>query len=80
MKFGVNVLNFGPGTSPETVRGWAHFAVEAGFDLLMISDHVAVTPDVQAWSWRGLPHLRANWRSAPRLPYSLTATRCKRRG
>lgn len=48
MKFGVNILNFGPGTSPETLVGWAQFAEDVGFHLIMISDHVAVTPDVQS--------------------------------
>lgn len=48
MKFGVNILNFGSGTSPETLAGWAQFAEDAGFHLIMISDHVALTPDVQS--------------------------------
>jgi probable F420-dependent oxidoreductase len=48
MKFGVNILNFGPGTNPETLAGWARFAEEVGFHLVMISDHVAITSDVQA--------------------------------
>jgi alkanesulfonate monooxygenase SsuD/methylene tetrahydromethanopterin reductase-like flavin-dependent oxidoreductase (luciferase family) len=43
---GVNVPNFGPGTSPDLLRRWALTAEGLGFDLLMISDHVAVTPDV----------------------------------
>ena len=47
MKFGVNILNFGPGTNPETLNGWIKFAEETGFHLAMISDHVAITPDVQ---------------------------------
>ncbi|QFG20740.1 TIGR03619 family F420-dependent LLM class oxidoreductase [Actinomadura sp. WMMB 499] len=46
MKFGVNILNFGPHATPEALAGWARFAEEAGFDFAMISDHVAVTPDV----------------------------------
>lgn len=48
MKFGVNILNFGPGTSPETLADWARFAEDVGFHLAMISDHVAVTPDIQS--------------------------------
>ncbi|UCG25197.1 MAG: TIGR03619 family F420-dependent LLM class oxidoreductase [Chloroflexota bacterium] len=47
MRFGINILNFGPGTGPESLAGWARFAEEVGFHLIMISDHVAVTPDVQ---------------------------------
>jgi probable F420-dependent oxidoreductase len=48
VKLGVNILNFGGDTSPETLRGWARFAEEAGFSIAMISDHVALTPDVSA--------------------------------
>jgi probable F420-dependent oxidoreductase len=48
MKLGVNILNFGPGTSRETLRGWARFAEQTGFSIAMISDHVALTPDVAA--------------------------------
>ncbi|MFF0520805.1 LLM class flavin-dependent oxidoreductase [Actinomadura nitritigenes] len=46
MKLGVNVPNFGPGIDPERLRGWAQTVEGLGFDLLMVSDHVAVTPDV----------------------------------
>ncbi len=38
MRVGINLINFGPGASAETL----------GYHLLMISDHVAITPDVQA--------------------------------
>ena len=43
---GVNVPNFGPGTEPRVLRRWAQTVEGLGFDLLMISDHIAVTPDV----------------------------------
>jgi alkanesulfonate monooxygenase SsuD/methylene tetrahydromethanopterin reductase-like flavin-dependent oxidoreductase (luciferase family) len=43
---GVNVPNFGPGTRPDVLRSWARTVEGLGFDLLMVSDHVAVTPDV----------------------------------
>src|SRR6185312_15137759 len=43
---GVNVPNFGPGTTPGLLRRWAQTVEGLGFDLLMISDHIAVTPDV----------------------------------
>ncbi len=43
---GVNVPNFGPGTSPAVLRDWARTVEGLGFDLLMVSDHVVVTPDV----------------------------------
>ncbi|WEB39053.1 LLM class flavin-dependent oxidoreductase [Streptomyces yunnanensis] len=46
MQLGVNVPNFGPGTDPGILREWARITEGLGFDLLMVSDHVAVTPDV----------------------------------
>jgi len=46
VQLGVNVPNFGPGTDPDVLRRWALTVEGLGFDLLMVSDHVAVTPDV----------------------------------
>jgi len=46
MQLGVNVPNFGPGTDQGVLREWARVVAGIGFDLLMMSDHVAVTPDV----------------------------------
>jgi alkanesulfonate monooxygenase SsuD/methylene tetrahydromethanopterin reductase-like flavin-dependent oxidoreductase (luciferase family) len=46
VRLGVNVPNFGPGTNPDVLRRWALTAEGLGFDLLMVSDHVVVTPDV----------------------------------
>jgi len=46
MRLGVNVPNFGPGTDPGMLRSWAQTVEGLGFDLLMVSDHIAVTPDV----------------------------------
>jgi hypothetical protein len=46
VRIGVNVPNFGPGTDPGMLRSWAQTVEGLGFDLLMVSDHVAVTPDV----------------------------------
>ncbi|MFF9315032.1 LLM class flavin-dependent oxidoreductase [Streptomyces sp. NPDC014748] len=46
MRLGVNVPNFGPGTDPGVLRDWARITEGLGYDLLMVSDHVAVTPDV----------------------------------
>lgn len=46
MKIGVNVPNFGPGTDPGVLRAWARTVEGLGYDLLMVSDHVAITPDV----------------------------------
>lgn len=48
MRVGVNVPNFGPGTDPGMLRRWAQIVEGLGFDLLMLSDHVATTPDVAA--------------------------------
>jgi len=46
VRLGVNVPNFGPGTNPDTLARWAQTAEGLGFDLLMVSDHIAVTADV----------------------------------
>ncbi|MEQ4718086.1 LLM class flavin-dependent oxidoreductase [Nonomuraea sp. B19D2] len=46
MRIGVNIPNFGPGTDPGVLRSWAQTVEGLGFDLLMVSDHVVVTPDV----------------------------------
>ena len=48
MKLGVNIINFGPGGSPDSLRAWARFAEGAGFAIAMISDRGPLTPDVQA--------------------------------
>jgi Luciferase-like monooxygenase len=46
VKFGINIINFGPLTSPESLRHDAQWSEQVGFHLAMVSDHVAVTPDV----------------------------------
>ncbi|MEI8408876.1 MULTISPECIES: LLM class flavin-dependent oxidoreductase [unclassified Kribbella] len=46
MELGVNVPNFGPGATPARLRDWARTVEGLGYDLLMVSDHVAITPDV----------------------------------
>jgi alkanesulfonate monooxygenase SsuD/methylene tetrahydromethanopterin reductase-like flavin-dependent oxidoreductase (luciferase family) len=46
MQLGVNVPNYGPGTDPGVLREWGRIVEGLGFDLLMVSDHVVVTPDV----------------------------------
>ncbi|WP_406109393.1 TIGR03619 family F420-dependent LLM class oxidoreductase [Streptomyces sp. NBC_01003] len=46
MRFGVNLLNFGSGTTPRTLERQATDARALGFTFAMISDHIAVTPDV----------------------------------
>lgn len=46
MKFGINLPNAGLGATPERLGAWADLASQLGYHLLMISDHVAHTPDV----------------------------------
>lgn len=46
MRLGVNVPNFGPGTTVEVLDRWAEVTDGLGYDLLMMSDHVLITPDV----------------------------------
>jgi probable F420-dependent oxidoreductase len=48
IRLGLNVPNFGPGTTPASLRSWVGLAEDAGFSLAMMSDHVAPTPDVTA--------------------------------
>jgi hypothetical protein len=45
---GLNIPNFGPTATPATLRGWVRFAERHGFDVAMMSDHVAATADVTA--------------------------------
>jgi alkanesulfonate monooxygenase SsuD/methylene tetrahydromethanopterin reductase-like flavin-dependent oxidoreductase (luciferase family) len=46
VQLGVNVPNFGPGTDPGRLRDWAQTVEGLGYDRLLVSDHVAITPDV----------------------------------
>jgi probable F420-dependent oxidoreductase len=46
VKVGVNLPNYGPGATPDGLARWGRLAEGLGYHLLMISDHVAVTPDV----------------------------------
>jgi probable F420-dependent oxidoreductase len=46
VKVGVNLPNYGPGATPTALARWGRLAEGLGYHLLMISDHVAVTPDV----------------------------------
>lgn len=48
MRLGLNLLNYGPGTTPEGLLAWARFAEQSAFAIAMVSDHIAVTPEVQA--------------------------------
>jgi probable F420-dependent oxidoreductase len=47
MKVGINLINFGPGVTPESLARSVELAETLGYHLVMISDHVAITPDVQ---------------------------------
>lgn len=48
MRLGVNLVNFGPGAAPEFLARWGQTVEALGYHFLMASDHVAITPDVQA--------------------------------
>ena len=48
MKVGVNLINFGPGVSPGPLKRWAQLSESLGYHIIMTSDHIAVTPDVQS--------------------------------
>lgn len=47
MKFGVNLINFGPSAGPDSLARWAMLTETLGYHFLMTSDHIAVTADVQ---------------------------------
>ncbi|MFJ8954521.1 TIGR03619 family F420-dependent LLM class oxidoreductase [Streptomyces sp. NPDC102340] len=48
MRYGVNLLNFGDGMTPEHLVRQATDARDLGFTFAMISDHIVVTPDVHS--------------------------------
>ncbi|WP_406286717.1 TIGR03619 family F420-dependent LLM class oxidoreductase [Embleya sp. NBC_00896] len=48
MRFGVNIPNYGPTASPDTMLASVRHAEDLGLDVAMLSDHIAVTPDVAA--------------------------------
>jgi probable F420-dependent oxidoreductase len=48
LKVGVNVLNFGPGATPENFSAWARTTESLGYHFLAVSDHLALTRDVYA--------------------------------
>ena len=48
MKIGVSLLNFGPEANPTALLRWVRGAEALGYHFVMMSDHVAITPDVQA--------------------------------
>jgi probable F420-dependent oxidoreductase len=48
VKVGVNLINYGPGATPESLARWGRLVEALGYHLLMVSDHVVTTPGVQA--------------------------------
>ncbi len=48
MKVGVNLINFGPGANPESLRRWVQLSEALGYHLIPTSDHIGITPDVQS--------------------------------
>lgn len=48
MKVGVNLINFGPSTNPGNLRRWVQLSETLGYHLIMTSDHIGITPDVQS--------------------------------
>src|SRR5262245_47682836 len=48
MRVGINLINFGPGVSPESLQRSAELAEALHYHFVMISDHIAITPDVRA--------------------------------
>jgi len=46
MKIAVNLINFGPGATPESLEGWVELTQRLGYHGLMTSDHVTITDDV----------------------------------
>jgi len=39
MKLAVNLINFGPGATPDSLEGWVHMAQRLGYHGLLTSDH-----------------------------------------
>ena len=48
MKAGVNLINFGPGATADSMRRLVEISETLGYHLIMTSDHIAVTADVNA--------------------------------
>jgi probable F420-dependent oxidoreductase len=46
MKVGINLLNFGPGISADSIGRWAQVVEALGYHGIFMSDHVAITPTV----------------------------------
>ena len=50
MKYGINLPNFGPHIDPNGILAWARTAEAAGFDNILLSDHVVLTDDAHGRS------------------------------
>ncbi|MCZ4521017.1 TIGR03619 family F420-dependent LLM class oxidoreductase [Rhodococcus ruber] len=50
MKYGINLPNFGPQIDPDGILAWARTAESAGFDNILLSDHVVLTDDAHVRS------------------------------
>jgi len=46
MRVGINLLNFGPGVSADSIGRWGQVVEGLGYHGIFISDHVAITPTV----------------------------------
>ena len=44
MKFGVNLISFGPGASPESLSRWAAFAENVGYHFMSVCAVTARAP------------------------------------
>ncbi|SDF46079.1 probable F420-dependent oxidoreductase, Rv2161c family [Lentzea fradiae] len=47
MRFGVNIPNYGDRAEPAEILRWVRHAEQLGYHLAMVSDHVALTADVE---------------------------------
>ncbi len=45
MKYGIAIRNMGPQSTPATIRLCAQVAEQAGFDSIVVSDHLCIPPD-----------------------------------
>lgn len=50
MKYGIKLPNFGPEIDPDGILAWARTAESAGFDNVLLSDHVVLTEDAHGRS------------------------------
>ena len=46
IRLGINVPNFGPQTDAAALLSWIRFAESHGFAAVVLSDHIAWTPEV----------------------------------